>query len=123
MHLHHEREARRFALDVNGKHLVEDVALNDLIAEGTSWGLPTPRAQKTVEQTVHDLSIALDRINPALYPGVTDEAWARVRDRVVQATEVRVLPTTSATTVTDRSAPRTTGRRKPDGRFGPRPPK
>ncbi len=90
MHLHHAREGRRFALDVNGKYWVDGtgeqaVTITDLIAEGKSWGLPVARAQNLVEQTVDDLTAALGRIDPADHPGVSDEAWLTVHRRVSRA--------------------------------------
>lgn len=89
MHLHHEREARRFALDVNGKYLVDEpraaVTIDDLVAEGESWGIQGRLARSTVHHVVEDLAAALDRVDVDRYPGVTDRAWSTVRDRVTHA--------------------------------------
>lgn len=85
MHLHHRRHNRRFALDVNGKFLVSDVTVDDLVAEGRSWGLPERRARRVVDTTVADLAKALGGIDRSAHPGVSAEAWAIVDERVAAA--------------------------------------
>jgi serine/threonine-protein kinase HipA len=85
MHLHHRRDNRRFALDVNGKFLVSDVTIDDLVAEGRSWGLPERRARRVVDKTVADLAEALADIDRTAHPGVSTEAWAVVDERVAAA--------------------------------------
>lgn len=87
MHLHHPSDNRRSALDVNGRFLVSDITLDDLVQEGASWGLPKSRAARVVNQATRDLSLALDGIDRTLHPGVEDDAWDRVSERVFQATD------------------------------------
>jgi len=86
MHLHHPRDNRRSALDVNGKFLIEDITIDDLVQEGVSWGLPRARASRVVSETTSDLTLALDGIDRRLHPGVASEAWDRVLQRVKSAT-------------------------------------
>lgn len=86
MHLHHPRDNRRSALDVNGKFLIEDITIHDLVQEGVSWGLPRARASRVVSETTSDLTLALDGIDRRLHPGVASEAWDRVLQRVKSAT-------------------------------------
>ncbi|NYI79480.1 HipA domain-containing protein [Nocardioides panzhihuensis] len=85
MHLHHRRDNRRFALDVNGKFVVSDVTADDLVAEGRSWGLPERRARLVVDTIVADLAEALADIDRSAHPGVSAEAWAVVDERVAAA--------------------------------------
>lgn len=85
MHLHHPREGRRFALDVNGKHFVTDITVRDLIDEAVVWGLPVKRAERVVLHTTTDLGAALDRIDHSLHPGVSQAAWETVAERVHEA--------------------------------------
>lgn len=85
MHLHHPRQDRRFALDVNGKFWAEQIAAEDLVAEGMSWGLPPRRATRVVTETVDALSAALQAIDRGHHTGVDERAWSVVEDRVVRA--------------------------------------
>lgn len=85
MHLHHARDNRRSALDVNGKFLMNDIAIDDVIAEGTGWGIPERRARSVVYTTARDLAAALDVIDRHDHPGVSAEAWGVVDDRVLRA--------------------------------------
>lgn len=85
VHLHHDRDNRRFALDVNGKQLVAEIRTDDLVAEGVGWGLPARRAGRVVTRTVSDLAAALDEIDVDEHPGVPEEAWRVVRSRVAEA--------------------------------------
>ena len=85
MHLHHRRDNRRSALDINGKHLVSEIDLDDLAAEGVAWGLPERRARAVVRRTTHDLAEALSKIDKEDHPGVSHEAWNMVEERASRA--------------------------------------
>ncbi|MGL5857317.1 MAG: HipA domain-containing protein [Angustibacter sp.] len=85
MHLHHPRADRRFALDVNGKHRVSDVTVDDLVREGVSWGLPPVRAARVVADAVHDTADALAVIDRVQHPGVCEAAWSQVASRIDRA--------------------------------------
>lgn len=84
MHLHHRRDNRRFALDVNGKFLVDQVTTGDLIDEGRSWGLPERRARRVIDTTIADVTRALAEIDRDAHPGVSAEAWTTVDQRVAE---------------------------------------
>lgn len=84
MHLHHRRDNRRSALDVNGKFWMSDLTIEDVVAEGRSWGLSERRARRVVDVTVSALREALATIDRARHPGVTDDAWQVVEQRVGQ---------------------------------------
>lgn len=78
MHLHHPRDNRRSALDVNGKFRLDDLAAIDLVEEGVSWGLPRARSARVVAEMVDALNEAVRTIDRASHPGVSDAAWDRV---------------------------------------------
>jgi serine/threonine-protein kinase HipA len=80
MHLHHMRDNRRSALEVNGRYLMLDIDASDLVAEGTSWGLTPRRAQNPMLRTARTLVEALGEADPTEFPGVSEEAWAVVRE-------------------------------------------
>lgn len=84
MHLHHDRDNRRSALDVNGKYVMAEIGVDDLVAEGVTWGLPRRRAQRLVAATVADLAEALEAIDRTRHPGVLGRAWEVVEQRVAQ---------------------------------------
>ena len=85
MHLHHRRDNRRFALDVNGKFLVDEVTIDDVVAEGRSWGLPERRAIRVVNRTLSQVAEAFSAIDRSAHPGVSAEAWDLVEKRVHDA--------------------------------------
>jgi serine/threonine-protein kinase HipA len=85
MHLHHDRVNRRAAMDVNDKHAMADIGIDDLIAEGIRWDLPPRRSDRVVRQAVTDLGEALTSIDIHQHPGVPDKAWELVRSRVAEA--------------------------------------
>lgn len=85
MHLHHRRDNRRFALDVNGKFLVDEVTIDDVVAEGRSWGLPERRAIRVVNRTLSQLAEAFSAIDHSAHPGVSAEAWDLVEKRILDA--------------------------------------
>lgn len=87
MHLHHPRVDRRVALDINGTFLVQDITIEDLVAEGRTWGLPERRAASVVNGAARDLADALAAINRDAHPGVSEEAWEVVEGRVHQAAD------------------------------------
>lgn len=87
MHLHHRADNRRSALDVNGKFLMADITIEDLIAEGMSWGLPERRARRVVLATAEDLAQALAEIDREAHPGVSPDAWDVVESRTHRAAD------------------------------------
>lgn len=91
MHLHHRRDNRRFALDVNGKTRVDEVEQMDLLNEGVSWGMTQRLALATYYSTVRDTLVALANIDRSRHPGVSDEAWAVVEERVRQSSNLPPL--------------------------------
>lgn len=82
MHLHHPGANRLSALDINGKYGMENISVDDLIAEGVSWGLTAPRARSVVTETVEQLRAALGGIDLGRYPTVPDIAIETVQDRL-----------------------------------------
>ncbi|MDP9115901.1 MAG: HipA domain-containing protein [Actinomycetota bacterium] len=82
MHMHHDEEQHRSALDINGRIYYTDITAEDLVAEGTHWGLPTKRAQRIVRDTLEAVRAAIDDLDPTAYPGVRDLAWRTVQRRI-----------------------------------------
>ncbi len=82
MHLHHPRDNRRSALDVNNKFAMAEIDVADFVNEGASWGLPPRRARAVVGRAIVDLAEALTEINREDHPGVSNAAWDVVVDRV-----------------------------------------
>jgi len=85
MHLHHARDNRRSALDVNGRHRIEELTIADVVAEGEGWGLPGRRALRVVTSTTSALQAALDGIDRSRHPGVAQGAWDVLEQRVGSA--------------------------------------
>jgi serine/threonine-protein kinase HipA len=85
MHMHHRLRDPLSAMDVNGKFRMLNISIDDVIAEGQSWALPHSRASRLVAATTNALSAALDEIDLADYPGVSNDAFATVRGRVAGA--------------------------------------
>ena len=98
MHAHYEHAEDRFAMDVAGRRDMTELTGQDLATEATSWGLSAVRAARLVAATLGKLQAALDEIDRASHPGVSDLAWSTVRQRVLtlQAT----APATRATRAT-----------------------
>jgi serine/threonine-protein kinase HipA len=84
MHMHHDDERHRSALDINGKVYYADMTVDDLVAEARRWGMPQRRAQRTVDDTVEAVRATLDAIDPADYPGVSAKALRTVAHRLPQ---------------------------------------
>lgn len=87
MHMHHAREGRRSALDVNAKHAMSDISFEDLVSEGRRWGLPQRRARAVFDATAAALVTALSTIERSKHAGVPDEAWDVVIDRAFAAVD------------------------------------
>lgn len=85
MHLHHARDNRRFALDVNGKYLMDELQITDIAAEAERWGLAARRARRVVTETTTALGEALGGIDRQLHPGVPEAAWEVVEQRTASA--------------------------------------
>lgn len=85
MHLHHPRDNRRLALDVNGRHRIEEVDVVDVVAEAQKWGIPPRRARRVVTETTRALDDALANVDRSLYPGVPPQAWDLVEQRTAAA--------------------------------------
>jgi serine/threonine-protein kinase HipA len=103
MHLHHPRDNRRSALDVNHKSAMTEIALEDFLREGLSWGLPARRARSVVARTIVDLAGALTEINREDHGGVSTAAWDLVTERVEQ---FRAQAGADASTPTAEEVPR-----------------
>ncbi|BDZ62340.1 hypothetical protein GCM10025873_21310 [Demequina sediminis] len=104
MHLHHERDGRRFALDVNSKTLVDDITVSDVIAEAEAWGIPGRLARNTVSAVIGDLSTVLTEIDRSAYRGVSDQAWEIVWERTEAAASQ--MGTTASSRSVARRGPR-----------------
>jgi len=125
MHLHHPRHERRIALDLNGVCQVDALTVEDVIAEGTTWGLPERRARRVVTQTVAAVAVALATIERSEHPGVTAAAWDVVNSRTsaasqqlerrsgLGAADPTATPSTAAGQVRTSTAPPGRGRRGP----------
>lgn len=87
MHMHHAREDRRSALDVNSKHAMNDISFEDLVSEGRSWGLTDRRARAVVDSTAAALVTALSNIDRTKHAGVPEEAWDVVTNRAFAAAD------------------------------------
>jgi serine/threonine-protein kinase HipA len=81
MHLHHEGAGRMFAMDVNSKTAIDDIAAADLVAEAVSWPLPSGRAIRVIEETLRRTLETLDALDASAHPGVPERAWDVVRTR------------------------------------------
>jgi len=113
MHLHHQRDNRRFAMDLDGRYLMDELTISHVVLEGQRWGLPERRAARVVTHTAESLRAALGRIDRGQHPGVTVAAWDVVSSRI--STALDVLATTSVAA----AAPRAGSQRK----RGPRRPR
>jgi serine/threonine-protein kinase HipA len=82
MHLHHDDEEHRCALDINGKFRYADIDARDLVTEGGGWGVPAKRAERIVRETLDAARAAVDAVDLTDYPGVSGEALETVRRRV-----------------------------------------
>ncbi|WP_051274423.1 type II toxin-antitoxin system HipA family toxin [Cellulomonas sp. URHD0024] len=82
MHEHTGVSSGLLALDVAGRRAIADITVDDLVAEGVSWGLPPVRARRAVTQTVEATSAALVDIDRSVHPGVSAAAWDHVESRV-----------------------------------------
>ncbi len=101
MHLHHRPDDRRNALDINGKFIVDEITVDDVVAEGVGWGLPVRRARRVVSDTIEAVRGALVEIDRSAHPNVSEQAWAVVDRRTQEAADR--LP--ASTGVTTRRAP------------------
>lgn len=88
MHLHRGRDNRRFAMDVNGRFLMDELTISDVVLEGERWGLPERRAHRVVNHSAASLGAALDRIDRSEHPGVTVAAWGTVSSRTSSALDM-----------------------------------
>jgi len=90
MHLHHTSANRTFAMNVNGKSIIDSITVDDLITEAGHWPMPKRRATLTVAKTLHNLWAALTTLDHSGYPGVPEAAFnvvvGRTRDLIGQLT-------------------------------------
>lgn len=84
MHEHTGVSSGLLALDVAGRRAIAEVTVDDLVAEGASWGLTPARARRVVTQTVEATAAALADVERSVHPGVSEKAWAQVERRVEQ---------------------------------------
>jgi serine/threonine-protein kinase HipA len=124
MHLHHPGADRTFAMDVNGKALIDTIGTTDLIAEAGGWPLPRRRAIDAVAETLEVLADALERADDAACPGVPGQAWEVVirRTRQLLADVPALSPVASFSGGRKASQPRVPKGRPGGGRFTSRPP-
>ncbi len=108
MHLHHRPDDRRNALDVNGKFLVDEITIEEVVAEGVGWGLPARRAERVVSYIVEAVRVALVQIDRSAHPHVSAQAWAVV-DRRTQEAADRLPASQSATRRTGAGPERASG--------------
>jgi serine/threonine-protein kinase HipA len=81
MHLHHTSANRTFAMDVNGKSIIDSITVDDLLAEAGHWPMPKRRALLTVAKTLNNLWAALTTLDHNRYPGVPEAAFNVVEER------------------------------------------
>ena len=90
MHLHHTSANRAFAMNVNGKSIIDSITVDDLLAEAGHWPMPKRRALLTVAETLNNLRAALTTLDRNRYPGVPETAFnvieERTRDLIGQLT-------------------------------------
>lgn len=122
MHLHHDRDNRRSALDINGKFLINDLDINDLVEEGVSWKIPKRRAHNVVSSTLARLATALAEIDKNEHPGVSEKAWAVVEKRVKTATKVLSVSGGTSSGTAARKTATSSGTAAAAKRRGPRRP-
>lgn len=101
MHLHHPREERRFAMDLNGKYHMDALTIHDVLEEGSLWGMERRLARKVVSEVVEGAAEAVAKIDRDAHPGVSEAAWKCVEGRIKAAFELLPVPTgTAASTPT-----------------------
>ncbi|GMA25786.1 hypothetical protein GCM10025864_35450 [Luteimicrobium album] len=81
MHLHSPASSGRLALDVDGRDDVRAIGAAQLVAEGRAWGLAPRRATRVVADALERTVAALEAVDRARHPGVSEAAWAVVDDR------------------------------------------
>ena len=81
MHLHHTSAYRTFAMNVNGKSIIDSITVGDLLAEAGHWPMPKRRALLTIAETLHNLWAALTTLDHSRYPGVPEAAFNVVEER------------------------------------------
>lgn len=119
MHLHHSDEQHRSALDINHKINYADMDASDLVAEATSWALPAGRALRVVSETVEALRMAVDSVDAARYPGVSDVALTLVRERAARTAGELTPASPKASPVRRGPVRRGPVRRRPQGSAPP----
>lgn len=92
MHMHHPREMRRFAMDLDGANRMDDLTVIDVIDEGISWGVEARRAHRLVGRVVDGMAGALDAMDRGAHLGVSQAAWACVEQRVRTAQQFLPAP-------------------------------
>jgi serine/threonine-protein kinase HipA len=81
MHGHLTSQPGRFAMEINGTDDLAVLTAEDLVAEGTHWGLPRRRAARVVRDTLASLDGALTNEPRDAHPGVSERAWQLVEER------------------------------------------
>lgn len=82
MHMHHEHADERFAMDVAGTRDMARLTGQDLVDEGTGWGMSPVRATRVVSTCLDRLEEATRDVDRAAHPGVSDQAWSTVEQRL-----------------------------------------
>ena len=84
MHEHTGVSSGLLALDVAGRRAIAEITVDDLVAEGVSWGLPPARARRVVTRTVDAAVTALADVDRSAHPGVSADAWDHVERRALE---------------------------------------
>jgi serine/threonine-protein kinase HipA len=121
MHLHHPRGERRFAMDLNGKHRMDDLTVLDVTDEGISWGLEPQRARRLAGQVVEGTAETVAWIDRDAHPGVSQAAWACVQERIQAAEHLLPRPAKARTRSTTKRSGEAVG--QAPLRRGPRRPR
>ncbi|KQY25409.1 hypothetical protein ASD16_08375 [Cellulomonas sp. Root485] len=109
-HTHHTGTRVPFAMDVAGLRDMGRISAADLVAEGRSWSLTADQSARTVHATLERLAAALGSTDRGAHPGVGDEAWRSVGERVERllASSTPPTPRTGRARPTPARAPRGT---------------
>lgn len=80
-HLHHPGP-HRLALDLAGESDLAAATIHHLVDEIGTWGVPADAARGVVVDTADRLAAALEAIDRTAHPGVPDDAWSVIDERV-----------------------------------------
>jgi serine/threonine-protein kinase HipA len=85
-HLHHRTTEHVSALSINGKDGMNEITLSDMSAEARGWHLSgLVKRDLELANVAHRLQGALANVDRSAHPGVSDEAFAVLGDRIERA--------------------------------------